>query len=125
MKISSFLARCTEAGLYDNFSDRCKYASIDIPQGLGQVLPRGVRGDCKVMVAAQYILLAGRTLADDCFNKPVKGLGPEEWKGWAEKFKEISMQEDGNNTDLALATEEAHKYMVSLHPEIIQASDDN
>lgn len=77
------------------------------------------------MVAAQYILLAGCTLADDCFKKPVKGFGPEEWKCWAERFREILMQEDGNNTDLGLATEEARKYMVSLHPEIIQASEDD
>lgn len=125
VKLSSFFARCIEAGLYDNYPNRCKSASIDIPQGLSQDLPSGVKRDWKVMVAAQYILLAGCTLADDCFNKPVKGFGPEEWKCWAERFKEILMQEDGNNTDLALATEEVRKYMVSLHPEIIQASEDD
>lgn len=117
VNFSSFLARCTEAGLDDRYTNRCKYASIDIPNGLEDDLPHGPKRDSRVMVAAQYILLAGRTLADDCFNKPIKGFGPEQWRCWVGKLKEISMQE-GNNTSLALALEEARKYMVSLHPEI-------
>jgi hypothetical protein len=75
------------------------------------------------MVAAQYIFLAGRNLADDCFTKPVSCFGPDQWRHWAGKPVEISRQE-GDNTCLASAAEEAHKYMVSLHPEIFLASQD-
>jgi len=117
VNFSCFLARCIEAGLNDGYGNRCKYPSIDISQGLEQDLPRGLKRDCKLMVAAQYILLAGRTLADDCFNKPVSGFGPEQWRRWAEKLGEVSRQE-GGNTYLASAAEEARRYMVSLHPEI-------
>ena len=77
----------------------------DAPNGLEDDLPYGAKQDCRVMVAAQYILLAGRTMADDCFNKPIAGFGPEQWRCWVGKLKEISMQE-GNNTSLALALEQ-------------------
>lgn len=124
VNLSSFLARCIEAGLDDRYKNRCKYASIDIPHGLEEDLLRGLKRDCRVMFAAQYILLAGRTLADNCFNKAIDGFGPEQWRCWVEKLKEILMQEGGNHTGLASATEEARKYMVSLHPQIFQASED-
>ena len=78
-------------------------------EGLDDDLPHGLKRDCKVMVAVQYILLAGGTLAKECFDK-------DEWRRRAEKLKEISKEEG--------ATEEAHKYMVSLHPEIFLASED-
>jgi hypothetical protein len=68
------------------------------------------------MVAAQYILVAGRRIAENCFTKPVRGFGPDEWRRWTGKLGEISRQE-GGNTGLASAAEEAYKCMVSLQPE--------
>jgi hypothetical protein len=68
------------------------------------------------MVAAQCILLAGRTIREDCFAKPVRGFGPDEWSRWAEWLGEISRQETGN-TGLAFAAKEAQIYMLSLDPE--------
>ena len=114
VNFSSFLARVTEAGL---IGDCYNYARFDISQGLDEDLPQGLMRDSKVMVAAQYILLAGKTLAKECFDK-------DQWRRRAEKLKEISKEEDGSNTVLASATEESHKYMVSLHPEIFLASED-
>lgn len=90
---------------------------IDISHGLDDKdRPQGLKRDCQVMVAAQYILLAGGTLAKNCFQA-------DEWRRWAEKLKEIS-KEEGVNTRLASATEEAYKYMVSLHPAVFSASED-
>lgn len=85
-------------------------------EGLDEDLPHGPKRDCNVMVAAQYILLAGGTLAKNCYEK-------DGWRRRAEKLKEIS-KDEGSNIRLASATEEAHKYMVSLHPEIFLASAD-
>jgi pyrroloquinoline quinone (PQQ) biosynthesis protein C len=64
------------------------------------------------MVAAQYILLAGEKIAGVCLEKPVKNLGLDEWNRWAERLGEIS-KEESNNSELASAVEEAHKYMIS------------
>lgn len=123
VNLSSFLARCLEAGVDDRFDNRWKYPIIDIPNGLERDLPPGPERDCKVMVAAQYILLAGRTLADECSRKPGKGLGPDQWRRWAEKLGEISRQ-DGDDTRLGSATDKARRYMISLLPELFKDSKD-
>ncbi|KAL8722778.1 MAG: hypothetical protein Q9225_000789 [Loekoesia sp. 1 TL-2023] len=115
LNFSCFLARCIEAGLNNGYVDRCKYPSIDIPEGLEPDLPRGPKRDCKIMVAIQYILLAGRVVAEDCFKKPVDGFGPKQWERWAKRLGEIASQEDGN-LRLASAAKDARKYMASLRP---------
>lgn len=112
MNFSSYLARCLQAGLDDNYPNGFKYASVDIRQGLDEELQPRPRRDSEVTVAAQYILLAGEKIAGECLIKPVKGFGLDEWNRWAERLGEIS-REESNNTDLACAVEEAHKYMVS------------
>lgn len=91
MNFSSFLARLTEAGLTD---DDYKYPLADISDGLDKNLPHGLKRDCQVMVAAQYILLAGGTLAEKFFQA-------DEWRRRAEKLKETS-KEEGGNTRLQL-----------------------
>lgn len=116
----------------DRYENRFKYPSIDISHGLDQDLPPGPERDCKVMVAAQCILLAGRSLADDCFKqKPGKAsVGPDQWRRWAEKLEEISKNEKRSGDDaeelkttgLASAAEEAHQYMMALHPDPRKAS---
>jgi Protein of unknown function (DUF3632) len=112
VNLSSYLARCLQAGLNEDYYSGFKYASIDIPEGLDEKLPAGSRRDSKVMVAAQYILLAGEKIAGVCLEKPVKNLGLDEWNRWAERLGEIS-KEESNNSELASAVEEAHKYMIS------------
>jgi Protein of unknown function (DUF3632) len=121
VNFSSFLAQCLQAGLNDNYANRYKHASIDIREGLEQKLPPGPRRDCKVMVAAQYILLAGGKIAEECVMKPGKGFGLDEWRRWAGRLGEISKQESGN-TSLASAVEEAHKYMLSTLAENVKAA---
>ena len=107
----------------DRYENRFKYASIDISQGLDEEMPHGTERDCKVMVAAQWILLAGRSLANDCFKQPGKGsVGVDQWRRWAEKLEEISKEKNNKDdnqakTRLASTAEEAHKYMMTLHSE--------
>lgn len=120
VNFSSFLAHCIGAGLNDNYPDGCKHPIIDIPHGLEQDQPPGLKRDCRVMVAAQYILLAGRKLADESFKWPD---GADKWRRWAGKLEEIS-KEEGDNTSLASAAREVHQYMVSLRPEIFEAPQD-
>ena len=108
----------------DRYENRFKYPSIDVSHGLDQDLPPGPERDCKVMVAAQCVLLAGRSLADDCFKQPGKGsVGPDQWRRWAKKLEEISKTEKRSGDDtkelkttrLSSAAEKAHKYMMALH----------
>lgn len=114
VNFSCFLARFLEAGLMGNGPDRCKYSSIDIRAGLDDDLPPGPIRDCKLMVAAQHILLAGRVLAGECFNQSLKSFSPDKWRQWAGRLEEISKQERGKNESLASAAKNAHEYMMSL-----------
>jgi Protein of unknown function (DUF3632) len=112
VNFSSYLARCLQAGLNDNYPNGFKHASIDIREALDEKSPPGPGRDSQVMVAAQYILLAGEKIAGECVMKHVKGFGLDEWNRWAERLGEISRKES-NNTALAAVVEEAHPNMVS------------
>jgi hypothetical protein len=120
LNLSSFLARWIQAGLSDGYEDRFKYPDLDISEGLEKGLPPGPKRDCKAIVAAQYILLAGRAIESYCFGTvaAANGLGPRRWKLWAEGFANISSDEE-NNSDLREAAEKAHNFMVSVHPELL------
>ena len=78
-KFSSFLARYLHAGLYDRFEDRSNHLSFDNLEGLDQDLQPEPKRDNDVMVAVQWILLAGRKVSEECFTKLLKGIGPDEW----------------------------------------------
>ena len=70
------------------------------------------------MVAAQYILLAGRKIAEECFGGSNDvGLGPDTWRAWVAKFEEISREEGEDAAGVAAVAGEAHKIMVSIRPE--------
>lgn len=114
LNFSCFLARYLEAGLMDESPDRCKYSGIDVREALDHDLPQGPLRDCQLMVAAQHILLAGRVLAEECFNQSFKGFGPDKWRRWAAKLEEISRREREKNESLASAAKDAHEYMLSL-----------
>lgn len=118
MNYSSFIARCIEAGL-DKDDENCfKYPRDDITIGLEHEMPPRLARDCKVMVAAQYILLAGRALAQEFMDPSYKNYGIARWRRRAEKLREIS-KEDGNPR-LAYAAKEARRHMISLHPGFYQ-----
>jgi len=122
LNFSSFLARWIQAGLSDDYEDCFKYPGLDIPEGLEQDLLLGPKRDCKVMVAAQYILLAGRAIESYCFDTAAaaSGFGPQRWKRWAERFANISSDEE-NKGDLREAADRAHNFMVSVHPELYRS----
>jgi hypothetical protein len=105
VNFTSFLARWLGAGLDHHYEDRSCYPCYDISKALDDVLPRGVRRECLLLVAANYIMLAGRTLARDYHDleKVSNTVGPDKWTRWAEKLEQVS-KEESENTRLTLAT---------------------
>ena len=75
------------------------------------------------MVAVQYMLLAGRAMANEWAKKGGGDAAPARWKRWAEKLQEISRQEDEYGS-LAPLAKQAYDRMVSLAPEIDYTSGD-
>lgn len=123
VNLSAFLARCVEAGLLVEDKYRWEYPCEAIVEGLEKENERKsleLMRACKIMVAANYILLSGRSLAIDCFNDSDKGRA--QWRRWAEKLREISKRSD-EKTPLIIATKAAWQHMISLHPECFSDSD--
>lgn len=98
MNYSSYLARCIKSGVNTHL-DRCKYPDVDIEEGLEKDHPSQVIRNCKVMVAARYIILAGCIIHEDFVTTPAADSedgrrGIEKWQLWAHKFKEIADKGD-------------------------------
>ncbi|ESZ96479.1 hypothetical protein SBOR_3101 [Sclerotinia borealis F-4128] len=61
INLSGFYARCIAAGLDDHDDDACKFPACDIPEALEpeyNYMP-GIDTDFRVMMATQYIVIAG------------------------------------------------------------------
>jgi hypothetical protein len=121
VNFSAFIARCVQAGLLDRFSDGIsKYPSWDVPDGLEKGLQPGILRDCRVMVSAQYIILAGRRLFEEFLSKSASPTEKsewwqEKWQLWPGKFEALSdgYEKDGK-TEMAAMIREAHDLMLSL-----------
>jgi hypothetical protein len=118
VNFSAFIARCINAGLLDRYSDNVsKYPSWDIDDGLEKDLQPGILKNCRVMVSAQYIILAGRRLYEIFLSKSAEKSEwwQEKWQLWLGKFEALSegYEKDGN-TEMADMTREAHDLMLSL-----------
>jgi hypothetical protein len=76
--------------------------------------------DCRVMVAAQYILIAGEVMERYYFSADLvaSGLGPQKWKKWARGFAGMAGDEE-NKGDVREAAKRAYDFMVSGHPELL------
>jgi Protein of unknown function (DUF3632) len=107
VNFSSFLARCIEAGLNDHHKYPCEHFELDISEFLEHDFPPGTYRDCWVMIAAQYILLAGRTI-----RKHIAG-GLQKWQQLANRFKEIADEGD-KESESNLAINGAYEKMASL-----------
>ncbi|KAH6612876.1 hypothetical protein B0J18DRAFT_441286 [Chaetomium sp. MPI-SDFR-AT-0129] len=102
-------ARCTSAGfinsLYVHGFPRIGYSiAMALQPGYPSHLPTKL--DCHVMAAAQYILLAGATIDENCVRNQLPfhrmhhwkrwadGNGPNLWRQWGDRFAEIAQALD-------------------------------
>ncbi|RYP12531.1 hypothetical protein DL765_007267 [Monosporascus sp. GIB2] len=118
----AFTARCIEAGI--DTGVLCKHPSHEIVNGLEKEYPLRVERDCKVMVAAQYILLAGRALHETFITRELSMGGEEaarwcleKWPLWAERLKAIEEKGDCDPKVIA-AVVEARRRLIALHPDV-------
>lgn len=110
-----------EARIFDHVFDNTKYPGINIPDGLENDIPPGVKWNSRVMVAAQYILLAGHVIDEEFIQKDGRSSqGLDRWKLWEGKLKELSGKELA--PEVRAAVIEARKKLVSLHPELFPIS---
>ncbi|RYO87605.1 hypothetical protein DL766_009179 [Monosporascus sp. MC13-8B] len=118
--------RCTEAGI--DTEPLCKHPGYEIVNGLEKDYPLKVERDCKVMVAAQYILLAGRALHETFITRELSTGGEEaarwgleKWRLWAARLKAIEEKGDCDPKVIA-AVVEARRRLIALHPGVFRDS---
>lgn len=80
VNFSAFLARCIQARIDNSALPICKYPSINIPDGLDYNIPPGIKRDSRVMIAAQYILLAGPFLTKNS-SRTQRNIHGAWWSG--------------------------------------------
>ncbi|KAH8589746.1 hypothetical protein B0O99DRAFT_676542 [Bisporella sp. PMI_857] len=120
VNFSAFVACCTASGLNNQYSDPCLYPSRDIPIGLEEEMPQGLNRDCKIMVATQYILLAGTAIYEEFIGKSAEGSslrkwGLKKWPIWTRRLNELTLEyEESGNTELAAMTREAYEKLISF-----------
>ncbi|RYP66230.1 hypothetical protein DL769_006074 [Monosporascus sp. CRB-8-3] len=117
----AFTARCTEAGI--DTEPFCKHPGYEIVNGLEKEYSLQAERNCKVMVAAQYILLAGRAVHETYVTRKLSTgreeaarWGLEKWLLWAERLKAIEEKGDCDPKVIA-AVVEARKRLIALHPD--------
>jgi len=119
VNFSAFLARCTASGLDRNYEDPIPYPSRDLENALEENHGPGLKRDYTILAAAQYILLADRTLYEDFIGKAAEGSkrktwGLKKWPLWNRKFAEAAAEYEANGrTELAEATKKANDKMAS------------
>lgn len=108
----ALLARLTTAGL----NDQLKYPDIDIPLAFKDDLAPGRLRDCRLMVAIQWILRAGKVIRKDVgnFNKSTWTIAA--WKEWGRKLREID-EAGVANEGIARELKRALAEMVAVDPE--------
>ncbi|EZF31435.1 hypothetical protein H109_04705 [Trichophyton interdigitale MR816] len=121
ISLSSFIARCIELRIESHVPDGHRYPLIDISKGLEENLAPGLERDTRVMVAAQYILLAP-TLVSDKMSKLSGGhdkpSGCDILRLWIGKLEELT--EHGSlNPEVKAAVVEAKDKLVSLHQKLV------
>lgn len=122
MNTSAFFARLIAHGIDQKYEPRCKYPRFDVCEDLEEDIPNKTVRGCKVMVAAQYILIAGSGIYEEYIAKQVRGSekeqrGLDQWRLWADKFKEVA-ETGGLKPDVQTAALKAREVIVSLHPEL-------
>lgn len=122
VNLSSFFARCIQASILHCLSNRWYYPSIDIPAGLEKEDVIGVKRTCRIMVAAQYLLLATRPIHEDLSKVITEGWGLEKWQLWAKRLKEIA-DKDGIDPEVISAVKEAREKMISYDPTLFFVSE--
>lgn len=123
INFSAFLSRSIAAGLYDQYErkSQCRYASIDIPEGLETFEPAKPKPllRCKELVAMNWIRYAESAIETLCFGDLDKDFGSERWCRWVQRLKEIETDDEVESQFQQMAGE-TWRRMAKMHPELFK-----
>ncbi|KAJ0370108.1 hypothetical protein COL26b_010211 [Colletotrichum chrysophilum] len=113
VNFSSFQARYHGAEIYKPWSTHLKYPNVDIELALEKDLPKGKLAECRLLVASEWIIHAGKVIYADMkrINNDLWGL--ERWKSWAGKLEEI-LKAGEQSEDVTINLRAALDEMISI-----------
>ncbi|KAJ0268155.1 hypothetical protein COL940_013658 [Colletotrichum noveboracense] len=97
VNFSSFLARYHGSKAYKPWDSHLKYPSVDIELALENPLPSGKLGECRLLVASNWFIHAGKLIYEDMKEANTEKWGLSRWSRWTEKIQEIL--KTGGQTD--------------------------
>ncbi|KAF6805462.1 hypothetical protein CSOJ01_09461 [Colletotrichum sojae] len=89
INFSAFQARYCGSGAFGPGGGSLKFPSIDIPLAFEKDLPAGRLGECRILVASNWIIHAGKIIRDSMEKKSTDGWDLQTWKRWSERITEI------------------------------------
>ncbi|KAI8154517.1 hypothetical protein K4K49_004061 [Colletotrichum sp. SAR 10_70] len=118
VNFSSFQARYHGAEIYKPWSTHLKYPNVDIELALEKDLPKGKLAECRLLVASEWIIHAGKVIYADMkrINNDLWGL--ERWKSWAGKLEEI-LKAGEQSEDVTINLRAALDEMISIDRDIL------
>ncbi|EQB46951.1 hypothetical protein CGLO_13959 [Colletotrichum gloeosporioides Cg-14] len=118
VNFSSFQARIVGAKVYKPWETYLKYPSVDIEVALEKDLPSGKLAECRLLVASEWIIHAGKVIYDDMKKTNKEKWGPPRWKSWAGSFEEI-LKAGGHSEEVTVNLQAALDEMISIDTESV------
>ncbi|KAJ3949107.1 uncharacterized protein N0V96_000219 [Colletotrichum fioriniae] len=115
VNFSSFLARYHGSKAYQRWYSHLKYPSIDIELALEKPLPPGKLGECRLLVASNWLIHAGKIIYEDMKKEETERWGLRRWGRWTEAIRDI-LEAGGQTDEVTARLRAAWDMILSLDP---------
>ncbi|KAK1659853.1 hypothetical protein BDP55DRAFT_327903 [Colletotrichum godetiae] len=116
VNFSSFLARYHGSKAYQRWDSHMKYPSIDIELALEKPLPSGKLGECRLLVASNWLIHAGKIIYEDMKKSGTERWGLGRWSRWTETLRGI-LDAGGQTGEVTARLQAAWDTILSLGPD--------
>lgn len=110
-----------EAGVLDQETNLYGFPGGELVEGLEQDIADQLERDCKVMVAAQYLIKAGRAIHEKLIveaaskDAAMARRGRLKWQLWAARLEHLA-EKGGLEPRVVTAVKAARRKLVTLEP---------
>ncbi|KAG7039998.1 hypothetical protein JMJ77_0010277 [Colletotrichum scovillei] len=119
---SCFLARFSGSEAHIAYEGQSKWPSIDVELALEKPIPAGKLGQCRLLVASNWLIHAGKFIYEDMKKTGAERWGLGRWGRWTEAIRGILKA--GEQTDEVTARlQAALDTIVSLTPDAIEVKE--
>ncbi|KAK1546872.1 hypothetical protein CPAR01_00839 [Colletotrichum paranaense] len=115
VNFSSFLARYHGSKAYQPRPGALKYPSVDIELALEKPLPPGKLGECRLLVASNWFIHAGKLIYENMAETDTKNWNLGVWTLWTKAIRDI-LQAGGQSNEVTTRLQAALDMVVSLTP---------